>query len=36
MDLSKIIKDHEIWFDSMGEKGEKADLRGINLQNSKF
>jgi hypothetical protein len=36
MDLQKILKDHEIWFDSMGEKGVKADLRGKNLQNTNF
>jgi uncharacterized protein YjbI with pentapeptide repeats len=36
MDLVKIIKDHEVWFDSMGENGKKADLRGLNLENTQF
>ncbi len=34
MNLTKILKDHELWLDSNGKEGERADLEGANLTNA--
>lgn len=31
MTLNEILKQHEIWPDSEGKKGEKANLEGANI-----
>ena len=31
-ELRKIVADHEVWLQTGGEDGRKADLRGFNLE----
>ena len=32
--IEKILEDHALWFDSQGDRGERAILRGVDLSHA--